>query len=196
MIRRRTAGRLAAVVLHWFFFRRLAAIVPRSGRVRVLPSAAGAHAHRLITPDHLGRAAVVSVRQSTGTDVMGLLDRQRRPYDLAQAAAGAGFASVTAINDSLGRSDSGSSRRPGFKRPPSRMSATAHRWWMPFFHCFMNILTEGLALCESGIISLHGADAGERLLPLFRYGGVVQYGEPVDRRLHHLQLALRRQSSD
>ncbi|MBB4420744.1 DNA invertase Pin-like site-specific DNA recombinase [Rhizobium leguminosarum] len=69
-----------------------------------------------ITPDHLGRAAVVDVRQSTMTQVTGNLESQRRQYDLAGAAATTGFASVTVIDDDLGRSGSGSMERPGFER--------------------------------------------------------------------------------
>lgn len=69
-----------------------------------------------ITPDHLGRTAVVYVRQSTMAQVMGNLESQRRQYDLANAAEGAGFASVTVIDDDLGRSGSGSMHRPGFER--------------------------------------------------------------------------------
>jgi len=69
-----------------------------------------------ITPDHLGRTAVVYVRQSTMAQVMGNLESQRRQYDLAGAAEGAGFASVTVIDDDLGRSGSGSMHRPGFER--------------------------------------------------------------------------------
>lgn len=69
-----------------------------------------------ITPDHLGRAAVVYVRQSTMTQVTGNLESQRRQYDLAGAAATTGFASVTVIDDDLGRSGSGSMERPGFER--------------------------------------------------------------------------------
>jgi len=69
-----------------------------------------------ITPDHLRRAAVVYVRQSTMTQVTGNLESQRRQYDLAGAAATAGFASVTVIDDDLGRSGSGSMERPGFER--------------------------------------------------------------------------------
>ena len=69
-----------------------------------------------ITPDHLGRAAVVYVRQSTMAQVMGNLESQRRQYDLAGAAEAAGFASVTVIDDDLGRSGSGSMPRPGFER--------------------------------------------------------------------------------
>src|SRR5512133_1420996 len=69
-----------------------------------------------ITPDHLSRAAVVYVRQSTMSQVMGNLESQRRQYDLAQAAETAGFRSVTVIDDDLGRSGSGSTHRPGFER--------------------------------------------------------------------------------
>ncbi|MER9946432.1 hypothetical protein NKJ70_31940 [Mesorhizobium sp. M0092] len=39
-----------------------------------------------ITPDHLARAAVVYVRQSTMSQVTGNLESQRRQYDLAGAA--------------------------------------------------------------------------------------------------------------
>jgi len=65
-----------------------------------------------ITPDHLGRTAVVYVRQSTMAQVMGNLESQRRQYELAAAAKAAGFASVTVIDDDLGRSGSGSVERP------------------------------------------------------------------------------------
>src|ERR1700722_11908018 len=69
-----------------------------------------------ITPDHLGRTAVVYVRQSTMAQVTGNLESQRRQYDLAAAAEGMGFTSVTVIDDDLGRSGSGSMQRPGFAR--------------------------------------------------------------------------------
>jgi len=69
-----------------------------------------------ITPDHLGRTAVVYVRQSTMAQVMGNLESQRRQYDLAGAAQAAGFATVTVIDDDLGRSGSGTMQRPGFER--------------------------------------------------------------------------------
>jgi len=74
-----------------------------------------------ITPDHLGRAAVVYIRQSTMTQVMGNLESQRRQYDLARVAAETGFASVTVIDNDLGRSGSGSTRRPGFERLVARV---------------------------------------------------------------------------
>ena len=44
-----------------------------------------------ITPDHLARAAVVYVRQSTMAQVVGNLESQRRQYDLASAARAIGF---------------------------------------------------------------------------------------------------------
>jgi DNA invertase Pin-like site-specific DNA recombinase len=69
-----------------------------------------------ITPDHLGRAAVVYVRQSTMAQVTGNLESQRRQYDLAEAAKTMGFRSVTVIDEDLGRSGSGSMARPGFER--------------------------------------------------------------------------------
>jgi len=69
-----------------------------------------------ITPDHLGRAAVVYVRQSTMAQVTGNLESQRRQYDLAGTAKAAGFASVTVIDDDLGRSGFGQVERPGFER--------------------------------------------------------------------------------
>jgi len=69
-----------------------------------------------ITPDHLGRAAVVYVRQSTMAQVTGNLESQRRQYDLAGTAEAAGFRSVSVIDDDLGRLGSGSMERPGFER--------------------------------------------------------------------------------
>jgi DNA invertase Pin-like site-specific DNA recombinase len=69
-----------------------------------------------ITSDHVSRAAVVYVRQSTMAQVTGNLESQRRQYDLAKAAEAAGFASVTVIDDDLGRSGSGTMQRPGFER--------------------------------------------------------------------------------
>lgn len=69
-----------------------------------------------ITHDHLRRAAVVYVRQSTMAQVAGNLESQRRQYDLAGAATATGFASVTVIDDDLGRSGSGAMQRPGFER--------------------------------------------------------------------------------
>ena len=69
-----------------------------------------------ITPEHLARTGVVYIRQSTMSQVTGNLESQRRQYDLAGAAEAAGFASVTVIDDDLGRSGSGAMQRPGFER--------------------------------------------------------------------------------
>ena len=69
-----------------------------------------------ITPDHLGRAAVVYIRQSTLSQVVGNLESQRRQYGLVEAATAAGFAAVTVIDDDLGRSGSGLMVRPGFQK--------------------------------------------------------------------------------
>ena len=69
-----------------------------------------------ITADHLARAAVVYVGHSTMAQVVGNLESQRQQYDLAGTAKAAGFASVTVIDDDLGRSGSGRIERPGFER--------------------------------------------------------------------------------
>ena len=69
-----------------------------------------------ISADHLGRGAVVYVRQSTMAQVIGNLESQRRQYDLAGTAKAAGFTSVTVIDDDLGRSGSGRVVRPGLER--------------------------------------------------------------------------------
>ncbi|MGA3402117.1 MAG: recombinase family protein [Acetobacteraceae bacterium] len=69
-----------------------------------------------ITPDHLGRGAVVYVRQSTMGQVAEHTESQRRQYGLADAARSLGFASVAVIDDDLGRSGSGLVERPGFQK--------------------------------------------------------------------------------
>src|SRR5438094_7904558 len=66
-----------------------------------------------ITLDHLGRGAVVYVRQSTMGQVAENTESQRRQYALAESARTMGFASVVIIDDDLGRSGSGTLERPG-----------------------------------------------------------------------------------
>jgi DNA invertase Pin-like site-specific DNA recombinase len=78
-----------------------------------------------IVADHLARGAVVYVRQSTMTQVLGNLESQKRQYALADAARTAGFASVTVIDDDLGRSGSGLAARPGFQRLVAELCAGA-----------------------------------------------------------------------
>ena len=72
--------------------------------------------HPKITPDHLGRGAVVYIRQSTLGQVVEHRESQRRQYALADSARAYGFASVTVIDDDLGRSGSGLVERPGFQK--------------------------------------------------------------------------------
>jgi DNA invertase Pin-like site-specific DNA recombinase len=76
-----------------------------------------------ITPEHLGRGAVVYVRQSTVGQVIEHTESQRRQYALAETATAMGFHSVTTIDDDLGRSGSGVVARPGFQRLVARVCA-------------------------------------------------------------------------
>lgn len=69
-----------------------------------------------IRPEHLARAAVVYVRQSTMGQVEHHTESQRRQYSLADTATALGFTSVQTIDDDLGRSGSGLVERPGFQR--------------------------------------------------------------------------------
>jgi DNA invertase Pin-like site-specific DNA recombinase len=78
-----------------------------------------------IAADHLARGAVIYIRQSTMTQVLGNLESQKRQYALADAARAAGFASVTVIDDDLGRSGSGLAARPGFQRLVAELCAGA-----------------------------------------------------------------------
>src|SRR6266403_2943 len=72
--------------------------------------------HPKITSEHLGRGAVVYIRQSTMGQVAEHTESQRRQYALADSARTYGFASVTVIDDDLGRSGSGLVERPGFQK--------------------------------------------------------------------------------
>jgi DNA invertase Pin-like site-specific DNA recombinase len=69
-----------------------------------------------ITPEHLGRGAVVYVRLSTLGQVVENTESQRRQYALAESASRMGFSSVAVIDDDLGRSGSGIVVRPGFEK--------------------------------------------------------------------------------
>jgi DNA invertase Pin-like site-specific DNA recombinase len=69
-----------------------------------------------ITSDHLGRGAAVYVRQSTMGQVAENTESQRRQYALVESARVAGFASISVIDDDLGRSGSGLMERPGFQK--------------------------------------------------------------------------------
>jgi DNA invertase Pin-like site-specific DNA recombinase len=68
-----------------------------------------------ITSDHLGRSAVVYIRQSTMGQVMEHTESKLRQYALAESARSLGFTAVTLIDDDLGRSGSWLVERPGFR---------------------------------------------------------------------------------
>ena len=72
--------------------------------------------HPKITPDHLGRGAVVYIRQSHPRQVVEHTESKRRQYALAETAQTMGFASITVIDDDLGRSGSGLVERRGFQK--------------------------------------------------------------------------------
>jgi DNA invertase Pin-like site-specific DNA recombinase len=67
-----------------------------------------------IQRSHLERAAVIYVRQSSMEQVRHNLESQRRQYELADLGRQLGFASVTVIDEDLGKSGSGSVQRKGF----------------------------------------------------------------------------------
>jgi DNA invertase Pin-like site-specific DNA recombinase len=69
-----------------------------------------------ITAEHLARGAVVYVRQSTPGQVTEHTESQHRQYALAESARSMGFASVSVVDDDLGRSGSGMIERPGFQK--------------------------------------------------------------------------------
>ena len=78
-----------------------------------------------ISAEHLARCAIVYIRQSTMSQVIGNLESQRRQYALSEAARAAGFAGVTVIDEDLGRSGSGLAVRPGFQRLVAEVCAGA-----------------------------------------------------------------------
>ncbi len=55
-----------------------------------------------ITAEHLARSAVVYVRQSTMTRVLGNTESQRRQYGLVDQARSVGFTTVEVIDEDLG----------------------------------------------------------------------------------------------
>jgi len=68
-----------------------------------------------ITAEHLGRSAIVYVRQSTSYQVANNLESQRRQYGLVERGRLLGWSNVQVIDDDLGRSGSGITR-PGFEK--------------------------------------------------------------------------------
>ena len=69
-----------------------------------------------ITSEHLGRKAVVYVRQSSMEQVRHNLEGQRRQYELAERARLMGWREVEVIDEDLGRSGATSAGRSGFAR--------------------------------------------------------------------------------
>ena len=70
---------------------------------------------RELPKEILARAAIVYVRQSTGGQVQGNLESQRRQYALVDLARQYGFHEVSVIDEDLGRSASATADRPGFR---------------------------------------------------------------------------------
>ena len=68
-----------------------------------------------ITHEHLGRQAIIYIRQSTADQVSNNLESQRRQYGLADRARQLGWSDVAIIDDDLGRSGGGVAR-PGFEK--------------------------------------------------------------------------------
>lgn len=68
-----------------------------------------------ITSEHLGRSAIVYVRQSTPYQVINNVESQRRQYALVERAHQLGWSEADVIDDDLGRSGAGS-ERPGFEK--------------------------------------------------------------------------------
>ncbi len=76
-----------------------------------------------LSPEHLGRGAVVYVRQSTPQQVREHEEGRRRQYELVERARDLGFSRVEVIDEDLGRSGSGLQARPGFQRLVSMVCA-------------------------------------------------------------------------
>jgi excisionase family DNA binding protein len=69
-----------------------------------------------IRSDHLRRAALVYVRQSSIGQVQDHPESRRRQYALVTRAQDLGFRDVEVVDEDLGRSGAGFSDRPGFRR--------------------------------------------------------------------------------
>lgn len=69
-----------------------------------------------IGPQHLGRQAMVYVRQSTLDQVRHNHESRRRQYGLEERARSLGWSAVEVIDEDLGKSAAGSTERTGFQR--------------------------------------------------------------------------------
>jgi DNA invertase Pin-like site-specific DNA recombinase len=98
----------------------------------------------------LKREAVAYVRQLTQSQVMTILESQRRQYDLVDIARQHGVIDVEVIDDDLGRSASGTVARPGFDRLVA---------WL----CAGKV---GAVLCQDASrLPQHGSGSGHGLVP-------------------------------
>lgn len=68
-----------------------------------------------IGADQLGRSAIVYIRQSTQAQVIHNKESRLRQYSLKEKAEALGFTDIHIIDTDLGKSASGSERRPGFE---------------------------------------------------------------------------------
>jgi DNA invertase Pin-like site-specific DNA recombinase len=75
-----------------------------------------------IRPEHLARAALVYVRQSTIDQVRHHAESRRRQYDLAEHTRALGWNQVVVIDEDLGKSGASAAGRPGFQRLVAEVS--------------------------------------------------------------------------
>jgi DNA invertase Pin-like site-specific DNA recombinase len=69
-----------------------------------------------IQPQHLGRKAVLYVRQSSGYQVTHNLESQRLQYGMEERLRSLGWQEIEVIDEDLGRSAAGDTQRTGFER--------------------------------------------------------------------------------
>ena len=112
-----------------------------------------------ITSEHLCRGAAVYIRQSTLSQVLENTESQRRQYELAESARAAGFASVTVIDDDLGRSGSGAAERPGFQKLAAAVCAGS----IGAVYCI-----EASRLARNGTDGVDAPSRRHRLVPRWR----------------------------
>lgn len=81
--------------------------------------------HSKITPAHLQRQALISIRQSSPQQVRSNHESQERQYAFVQRAAALGWTpeTIDTIDDDQGRSGTSAVHRPGFKKLLADMSA-------------------------------------------------------------------------
>jgi excisionase family DNA binding protein len=75
-----------------------------------------------IRPEHLQRAALVYVRQSSLTQIRQHHESRRRQYDLQGQAHALGWRDVVLIDEDLGKSGATAAGRPGFQRLVAEVS--------------------------------------------------------------------------